>query len=68
MPVYRLYFMNRFNGHIDRFFEFEAESDLEALQTVQTASGVQPMELWSGERKVGRFEADSSGPRQEAAE
>lgn len=58
MPAFRLYFMNPFDSHIDRFFEFEAESDLEALRTVQIASGEQPMELWSGQRKVRRFEAD----------
>ena len=70
MSHYRLYFMSPLDGHIDRFFEFEADSDLEALRTVQAASGEEPLELWSGQRKIGRFEVDSAHivQDQEAAE
>ena len=31
MLYYRLYFMDRFSGHIDHFREFEAEDDAAAL-------------------------------------
>ena len=31
MRYYRLYFMDRFSGHIDHFREFEAEDDDAAL-------------------------------------
>ena len=32
MLYYRLYFMDRFRGHIDHFREFEAENDDAAVQ------------------------------------
>ena len=35
MLYYRLYFMDRFSGHIDHFREFEAESDSTALELAQ---------------------------------
>ena len=31
MRYYRLYFMDRFSGHIDHFREFEADDDAAAL-------------------------------------
>ena len=56
MPRYRLYFLSRRNGSIERFEEFEANDDDDALATIEPRIGDQPLELWSGGRKVGQFE------------
>ena len=37
MLYYRLYFMDRFSGHIDHFREFEAEDDAAALASPRVA-------------------------------
>ena len=52
MRYYRLYFMDRFSGHIDHFREFEAESDDSALQIAERWREERPMELWNRERKL----------------
>ena len=52
MPYYRLYFMDRFNGHIDHFREFEAENDEAALAICEGWQEDRPMELWNGPRKL----------------
>lgn len=52
MRYYRLYFMDRFSGHIDHFREFEAEDDEAALVTAENWQDGQPMELWNQERKL----------------
>jgi len=57
MGYYRLYFMNRSNGHIERFEEFDAADDVSAVIVADHHVGGQPLELWSGHRKVRRFEA-----------
>ena len=57
MGYYRLYFMNRSNGHIERFEEFDAADDSSAVSIADGHIGDQPLELWSGHRKVQRFEA-----------
>lgn len=56
MPYYRLYFMDRFNGHIDHFREFEAEHDDAALAIAERWHEKGPMELWNRERKLKRWE------------
>ena len=35
MLYYRLYFFDRFSGHIDHFREFEAESDSAAMSAAE---------------------------------
>ena len=35
MLYYRLYFMDRFSGHIDHFREFEAEDDSAAIEIAE---------------------------------
>lgn len=56
MPHYRLYFLSRRNGSIERFEEFEARDDDAALAEIEQRIGDQPLELWSGGRKIGQFE------------
>ena len=61
MLYYRLYFMDRFSGHIDHFREFEAEDDVSAIATAEDWNGDQPMELWNRQRKLKRWDPDSGG-------
>ncbi len=57
MSFYRLYFMSRGSGHIERFEEIEAADDVEAVRIARKQAGQQPLELWCRHRKVKRFEA-----------
>ena len=57
MHYYRLYFMDPFSGHIDHFREFEADDDMAALEIAQSWSDGRPMELWSRNRKVRRWDS-----------
>lgn len=59
MLYYRLYFMDRFSGHIDHFREFEAEGDEAALALAEDMQDDAPMELWNRERKLKRWEDES---------
>jgi hypothetical protein len=60
MRYYRLYFIDRFSGHIDHFREFEAEDDDAALVVAESwREERQPMELWNRERKLKRWNAGS---------
>ena len=56
MRYYRLYFINRYSGHIDHFREFEAEDDAAALAVSEGWREDRPMELWNQERKLRRWE------------
>ena len=57
MRYYRLYFMDRFSGHIDHFREFEAEDDDSALAVAEGWREDRPMELWSRQHKLRHWEA-----------
>ncbi len=57
MPEYRLYFMDRFSGHIEHAREFEADDDMAAVCIAEGWRANGPMELWSRDRKVKRWEA-----------
>jgi hypothetical protein len=57
MAYYRLYFFNRFSGHIDHFREFEAPDDAAAVTQGADWRELDAMELWRGRRKVRRWEA-----------
>ena len=57
MSYYRLYFMSRGSGHIERFEEIEAVDDVAAVRIARKQAGEQPLELWCRGRKVKRFEA-----------
>jgi hypothetical protein len=56
MAYYRLYFLDGTSGHIHEFREFESADDLAALAQAAAWRSINPMELWSGARKVRRWE------------
>jgi hypothetical protein len=56
MAYYRLYFMRRFDGHIDQFREFEAADDEAAIGLAEGWRTPQPMELWNLHRKLRRWD------------
>ena len=62
VPYYRLYFMDRFSGHIDHFREFEAETDDAAMNVSETWRDGRPMELWNLGRKLRRWEIEPTSP------
>ena len=62
VPYYRLYFMDRYSGHIDHFREFEAETDDAAMDVSETWSDGRPMELWNLGRKLRRWDVEPSLP------
>ena len=53
---YRLYFIDRLDGHFAGSHEFEAEDDPRAIQIAQAWLEGRTAELWSGSRKVKRWE------------
>ena len=55
MAYYRLYFLVSVSGQIERFHEFEAIDDDEAIAHAEKLRGPRPMELWAGNRKVKRW-------------
>lgn len=57
MLGYRLYFLNGEN-HIVEAQEFEAASDLEALNWAEARPDHRAKELWSGARRVQSWRAD----------
>jgi hypothetical protein len=60
MLYYRLYFFDRFSGHIDQFREFDAEDDAAAIALAEQWSSGGPMELWNRERRLKRWGIASS--------
>ena len=56
MGQYRLYFMDRFSGHIETSREFHADDDSAAVELASELRNGQVMELWSLDRKVRRWE------------
>ena len=52
MPYYRLYFLDRFSGHIEHFREFEADHDDAALAIAEGWRDDKPVELWNRNRKL----------------
>ena len=67
MGGYRLYFMDRFSGHIDNRREFFADSDAEALAMAQRWQDGSPTELWCGDRKLKHWEPDPLAHSREAS-
>jgi hypothetical protein len=58
MGGYRLYFMDRFSGHIEHRREFVA-ADVSAAIAIATGwSTGQPMELWAGSHKLKRWDPE----------
>lgn len=62
MQYYRLYFMHPYTGHIERFAEFEAPDDAQALSLAREHIGDHPLELWCGRRKVHRIQSFAGVP------
>jgi hypothetical protein len=62
MRYYRLYFMDRFSGHIDHFREFEADDDSTAVDIAEGWADGSPMELWNRDRKLQRWEEPVDRP------
>jgi hypothetical protein len=62
MAGYRLYFMDRFSGHIDHRREFLAESDAGAIEIANGWFEGAPMELWQGGRKLRRWNEEPLAP------
>ena len=56
MAGYRLYFMDRYSGHIEHRREFFADDDAAAVAVAERWGTGQPMELWEGGRKLRRWE------------
>lgn len=66
MMYYRLYYFGGPNGRIDHFREFEALHDAAAITQSGEWRSVSSMELWSGRRKVMRWDGTRrSLPRQQ---
>jgi hypothetical protein len=57
MDGYRLYFMDRFSGHIDHRRDFLADSEPAAIAIAEGWYDGNPMELWLASRKLKRWEA-----------
>ena len=60
MLYYRLYFFDRFSGHIDPFREYEAESDSDAIALAEQWNDGRPMELWNRERRLRQWQSAPS--------
>ena len=60
MSGYRLYFMDRFSGHIEHRREFLADDDTEAIAVAAGWNNGQAMELWLGSHKLKRWEAQAN--------
>lgn len=56
MLYYRLYFFDRYSGHIDHFREFEAEDDGSAVSIGERWSDGCVAELWNRERRLRRWD------------
>jgi hypothetical protein len=55
MPVYRFYFLDDAD-HFIRVVEKNAGDDEEAKTLVRKLAKETPVEVWSGPRKIGRFD------------
>jgi hypothetical protein len=58
MGGYRLYYMDRFSGHIEHRREFVAADDSAAIAIATGWSTGQPMELWAGSHKLKRWDPE----------
>ena len=61
MAYYRLYFLDGL-GHIEHFREFEADTDAAAVAQADEWRMLNAMELWTGQRKVKRWDALALSP------
>jgi hypothetical protein len=68
MAGYRLYFMDRFSGHIEQRRDFFADDEAKAVTIAEEWNNGQPMELWEGAHKLKRWDSEPTGPRLAASE
>ena len=66
MAYYRLYFFNPGTGRIDHFREYEAPGNMAAVVRAGDWRDLGAMELWSGRRKVKRWDAFPFAPEPRA--
>jgi hypothetical protein len=59
LPYYRLYYLNRDSGHIDRAEEIDAADDVRAVAIVRERERDSAVELWQQARKVLRLEGST---------
>ena len=57
MLNYGLYTLREEGGPFVDFRDLKAQDDVEAVRIVKPSTGVRPMELWCGKRKVKSFPA-----------
>lgn len=62
MACYRLYFMDAFHGRIDRFIQFDVESDQAAIDFAGEWQGSLTLDLVSGTRPVKHWDPLSPAP------
>ena len=62
MAGYRLYFLDRFSGHIQHRREFFADDDAEAMSIAAGWNTGGPMELWQSDHKLKRWDAEVIAP------
>ena len=55
MPSYRFYVLDP-NDHFIRVVEESADDDEQAKRLVKKLAKENPVEIWSGSRKIGRFD------------
>jgi hypothetical protein len=65
MAFYRIYQLRGPKNEVESFDEFEADNDESALARAEEHRGLNAMELWSGHRKVQRWEAIAPAPAHE---
>jgi len=63
MAYYRLYQLHGARNEVGSFEEFDADDDAEAIARGETYRRLNPMELWSGHRKVRRWDAIGSATK-----
>jgi hypothetical protein len=63
MLYYRLYYFDRFSGHLDHFREFEAEDDAAAIAVAEQWNDGRSMELWNRERRLRQWENTGEGDK-----
>jgi hypothetical protein len=56
MVYYRLYQLRGPRNEVESFDEFHADGDAAAIAFAEPRRGLNSMELWSGHRKVQRWE------------
>ena len=56
MAYYRLYHLRGPKNEVETFREFDADDDATAIAQGDGWQDLHPMELWSGHRKVRRWE------------